>query len=503
MSSYLVHYRNKSLIFLSAFLLSLPLTIFGLGAKAFGADISAQAESDISMLSNLGTLDRLDAAIAEGAVKIAVVGDSISQGDADGLYENSIVATLMRLVREQNPDITFTFGNFSLAGRGMATYSDPGYRGIAGPEDNPAKGFFRNPGSTATSQWPGGSVEGKSWADHVKDFGPDLVIYMFGANDLSGISSLNASYYLKSLDYKSTWPKVPSIAIAPAALPAASFGYQEQVQVAADAARGVAKAQNITVLDINRIFNMHRAAIDVDNLSYVRDENLSNSLPGWSREVGTTLDLSGAPTDNTLRGQGAIMRNKEPKDVNLSATFTMPNWSVQTGGIRYRSLGSGLTQYTAQVTSSQVLLYWGATIIGRSSVYSAIPDGSPATLQVSVSGAKHEVYLNGVKVISLYDYNNLRFGKFGLVVSGGDGSISNWVASIGIPSIHGTPDLNDIEIYGLKDFATNPSGPGGNAINHPTKLANAVIWGASLNPLLHHIRIQPRGRAPITTKVQQ
>lgn len=513
MSAYQVPYRKKILIFLIAVLISAPLKIFWFDGDAVAAEIQQNndgqmavadpANSSPPMLSNLGNLDRLDAALAEHSVKIAVVGDSIAQGDADGLYENSIVATLMRLARQQNPDITFTFANFSLAGRGMATYSDSGYKGIGGPNDNPEKGFYREAGTEITRQWPGGSVQGKSWADHIKDFGPDLVIYAFGANDLSGISSLNAYYYLKSLDYQNTWSKVPSVAIATAALPTLSFGYQEQVQVAADAARGVARSRKITILDINRIFNIHRSAVDVDDIEYVQDESFKDYPSGWSKEAGATLAVFGSDTEYNLSGQGAVMRDKQSKDINISAAFTMPKWSAQTGGIRYRSLGAGLTQYTAQVTANQVLLYWGGTIIGTSSVYSAIPDGASATLQVVVTGARHEVFLNGNKVISLYDYNNLRFGEFGLVVSGGDGTISNWVANLGVPKQRGIPDMSDIQIYGVKDFAANPSGPGGNAINHPTKTANSVIWGASLDPLLYHIRTQARGAAPAPIQANQ
>jgi hypothetical protein len=110
------------------------------------------------------------------------------------------------------------------------------------------------------------------------------------------------------------------------------------------------------------------------------------------------------------------------------------------------------------------------------------------------------VYLNGVNVISVYDFNNLRFGKVGLVVSGAEGTISNWVANLGVPEAHGAPDLNDIEIYGLGDVGTNPGSVGGNTINHPTKLANAVIWGGALSPLLQHIRSQPRGGMPASTQ---
>lgn len=62
-----------------------------------------QTAADVAIFSNLGNLDRLNAAISEGTVRIAFAGDSIVEGDRDGLYEHSVVSTLMRALREQNP----------------------------------------------------------------------------------------------------------------------------------------------------------------------------------------------------------------------------------------------------------------------------------------------------------------------------------------------------------------------------------------------------------------
>jgi hypothetical protein len=45
-------------------------------------------------------------------------------------------------------------------------------------------GFYRPDGGVVTGQWPGGSVAGKSWMGHIRDFAPDFVMVMLGANDL-------------------------------------------------------------------------------------------------------------------------------------------------------------------------------------------------------------------------------------------------------------------------------------------------------------------------------
>lgn len=454
-----------------------------------GSKRQQKTYADFDMLSNLGNLETLNTAILSGTVRIAFCGDSITEGDRDQVYDNSVAAIIMRTLRAQNPTITFVFANFSLAGRGIATYFDSNYKGIAGPNDDPATGFYRPPGNALTSQWPGGSVVGKSWADHTKDFAPDLVVILFGANDLSGLGPLGAAQYKSALDYQNTWPKVPSTAIATAALPAVSAGYQEQVQISADTARGVARERGHTLLDINRTFVLYRQAVDVDNMAYTRDDSFKGFPTGWTQSVGSTLariDADGF----AINGSGSCMRNLESQDLNIEANFSMPNWTTQTANLIYRSLGTLDKQYTAQITSGSVFLYWGSTIIGAASIAS-IPNNSQVNLHVDARGAKHRVYVNGILVATVWDYGNLRKGTYGILITGGAGTASALVAHTGNPYAVGLPELTDVDMYGTGDFSTNPLSLGGNAINHPTKLASTVVWAASFAPLMHHIRSLP------------
>lgn len=444
-----------------------------------------RAFANFQLLTNIGNVARINAAILGGAARIAFVGDSILEGDRDGLYDNSTAAIVMRVLREQNKDVSFTFANFSLAGRGIGSYADPNYKGIASP-DNPAVGFYRPAGNALNNQWPGGSVIGKSWIDHVKDFAPDLTIIMHGANDVSGIGSANAAVWKIALDYQNTWAKVPSVAMGTAALPAVSAGYQNEVQIAADVVRGIARERNHTLIDVNRTFCLLRDAVDVENPLYVRDDGFVSYPTGWVQDVGSTL----AAIDGigyALQGVGGALRNTQSADINLSAKFQMPNWATQVGALRYRSLGTAGTQYSAQVTSGAVFLYYGAAIIG-SAVVSAIPNNTEVTLQVDVAGARHRVYLNGVKVIDVYDYGNVAAGKHGILVAGASGLVYDLVAHVGNNYVVGEQVLTDVDIYGINDFVSNPDSLGGNGINHPTKLANTVIWGHSFAPLIHHIR---------------
>lgn len=452
-----------------------------------GATKQQKTFTDFDIQSNLGNLDALNSAILGGTVRVGIVGDSIIEGLSEKLYDNSLVALMMRTLRAQNPTLKFEFANFSLAGRGIATFFDANYKGIAGPDD-PASGFYRAAGGANSALWPGGSVIGKAWRDHLRDFAPDLVLYFFGANDLSGSGPIGQTQYKVALDYQETWAKVPSTVLATAALPAVAAGYQNEVQVSADTARGVARERGLTVIDINRLFHAYRYGTDIDNCFYVRSDGFAGYPAGWTVETGTTFTPFGS-NGYEIRGQGRIMRSVQSQDINVSVKFTMPDWAAQTGNIIYRSKGTIQTQYMAQITSNSLSLYWGSTII-KNVVLGVIPNGTEVTLQVDVRGQLHRIYVNGVLTISISDYNNLRSGTHGLLTTGGSARVYELIAHLGNPYSVGTPQLTDVDIYGYspEEFAGNPNSLGGNGVNHETKIATTVIWAAACVPLMRHIR---------------
>lgn len=451
-----------------------------------GLNKNQKGYMDAMMPQNIGQVDRLNTAIASGIVRIAFVGDSIIEGDRDGLYNNSVVPKVMRVLKEQNPGLNISFGNFSLAGRALANFTNQGYKGIAAPDDG-ALGFYRPAGTGITGQWPGGSVVGKSWLDHVKDFAPDIVIVLMGANDLEGNGAATAGYLGSMMTYLATWPTPPSVALAPAALCTASHGYQNEIQIAANVYRGFARSRGLTVLDINRLYHLYRYGKDIENPFYIRRDTFSDFPANWVLGQGATF----TPSDGigtALVGGGVAMRKNSTLDLDISAGFIMPRWDTQYGQIFYRSLGSGLTQYTAQVTGNAVMLYYGGTMIGNAVISPAIPNGTNITLGVEVHGCIHRITLNGIPYLNVTDFNQTLPGVYGVGTVGGSGTIYNMTAREGNPAQRGIPELTDADIYGINDYFTNPSTEGGNGINHPTELANSIIWAASFQPLLRHIR---------------
>lgn len=447
--------------------------------------------ADFEIFSNLGNLDRLNAAISEGTVRIAFAGDSIVEGDRDGLYEHSVVATVMRALREQNPAINFVVGNFSLSGRGIGALATETYVGQPYPE-NLSTGFYRPDGAPVTDQWPGGSVVGKSWMAHLKDFAPDFVMVMHGANDLSGSSVGNTIALKYVVGLISHFPKAPSIGVSTTALPAVSAGYQEEAQIAADGARGVARELNLTLVDINRAFNLLRSGFDVDNLHYTRDDNFAGYPTGWHVEDGSTLSLANADA-SSMSGTGSALHHAQSLDIMIKATFSCPNWVFTTCALRYRSKGSAAHQYSAHVSSGFLALCWGATTIGYKAI-GEIASGSKVVLQVEVRGALHRVYVNDVLQLSVHDYNYLRRGSHGVAIIGGTGTLTELIVDKGNYCANGVPQLSDLDLYGGDGCATHKDTPEGNGINHPTKLANSVCWAGSFSALTEHIRMQKESR---------
>lgn len=448
-----------------------------------------QTAADVAIFSNLGNLDRLNAAISEGTVRIAFAGDSIVEGDRDGLYEHSVVSTLMRALREQNPAINFVVGNFSLSGRGIGALATETYVGQPYPE-NLSTGFYRPDGAPVTDQWPGGSVAGKSWMGHLKDFAPDFVMVMHGANDLSGSSVGNTTALKYVVGLIGNFPKAPSIGVSTTALPAFAAGYQEEAQIAADGVRGVARELNLTLVDINRAFNLLRSGFDVDHLHYTCDDNVAAYPAGWHIEEGSTLVNAGG---RSISGTGSALQHAQSLDIKIKATFSCRNWALTTCALRYRSNGSPAHQYSAQVSSGFLALSWGATTLGYKTI-GEIASGSKVVLQVDVRGALHRVYVNDVLRLTVYDYHYLRRGSHGVAIIGGAGALTEFIVHKGDYCTNGVPQLSDLDLYGGGGHATHTQTPQGNGINHPTKLANRVCWAGAFSALTEHIRVQKQSR---------
>ena len=456
---------------------TLGAAVKAVSAAGFMKDIKSSILMDI--ISDVGNTTALDAAIRSGTVRVVFAGDSIIEGDRDGIYPNSCAALVMRKLREQNPDVTFEFANFSIAGLGVASFSNPNYKGMAPPAD-PYIGFYRAPGNAFDCTWPGGSVIGKAWWDHAKDFTPDLLIWMFGANDIGEESTVLAQHNRDILNYVNTWAKPPSCALMAAANPASSSIYVMPVQRAANVVRSFARENNLTLLDLNRVYNGNRYARDVTSQLFLADSGFAGFPAGWVKDPGTTLALD-TSVPGAINGQGVAYRQAFGRDLVIAADFVATNWVTTTMGFHYGGLGTKATEYSVFANSAGVSLYWGVTQIGYSALPGGIPNGTSINLKVAQREARHEIFLNNVRIMKVWNYGNLLGGNYGVECTGGFGAIYNLVVQLGNWYSVGKERFTDADMYG-------PTLEGGNGINHPTKLAIAENWVVACTPLLNHIK---------------
>ena len=430
----------------------------------------------------LGDLAQFYASIIANSSTVVLCGDSIGEGVSQTTYEDSFFSLFAEDMRRKCPGVTWAFQNLSLSGMDIGAAQSVAY--VGGASDDFATIFNRPKGTAATypssnanmnvvtgnvDLWPNGSTLAKTWRDHLRDALPDLLIIEHGQN-IPGADTAGWAVNCKALiAYARTWAKVPSIAIitaCPATRKQAAWrATASNIQGAADTARGVALETNCTLLDANRQYLMLRDGIDNVNLAR-RPVPITGYPTNWSGMApmptlgGTTLTWASA---------GKIYNNsagRQCKDLHYTAQFT-PAVTGQTLGLIYRSPGAN--GYEVQVSGAFIRLYWGTTVLSAVGIV-AMTAGTTHQLDVICIGARHQAYLNGVKVIDIYDYNSLLSGGVGVEMNGA-GTVGLLSQLQGIPRVIGAGILTEDELLGVSptEYTGNPTTTkGGDGIHHPS-----------------------------------
>jgi lysophospholipase L1-like esterase len=195
-------------------------------------------------------------------IKIAFWGDSITEG-VDNYPKDAYSQLFINSLKSMMPDIEVEYTNFSLGTRNTYNAVDDNYKAHAEKEHywpwiNGYIDFFRN--------W---STAGKSWKQHVVDYKPDLLIMAFGMNDAT--NNLSDYNFITNTDSMINYVKEKSpetdIALVSNIMPTEnkqlySQSTERTLQIAR-ATREYAKANNMPLIDANRLWNI---------LLYGRDE---------------------------------------------------------------------------------------------------------------------------------------------------------------------------------------------------------------------------------------
>ena len=474
----------------------------------------------------LGDLTAFKLAIQNRAATVVFLGDSISEGVSQTSIENAWTALVANDLRTKLPGVTWNIQNLSLGGYGIGQIQDPAF--VATASDNPPTSFMRVAGQTNYNNypvqnnnlgiytmlkdlWPSGSTIGKSWRDHVKDATPDVIFIAMGQNDVSMPASTWSYNAQTFINYTKTWPKPPSIVLVTACPPtrkqATYRGYQDGIQTSADAARAVALNFGYTLIDANRHYLMLRDGVDYVNPLW-RAENGYNSYPtGW---VGTSPQPTLAGYLLTYTGAGSLAgymydqdSTRQAKDIHIAATFT-PTAGGTAFGLMYRmNNGTPATNYQAQVNGAALTLYWAGGSIATVGI-TALTGGTSHTLDVIAVGGHHQVYLDGVLKIDVWDYNFLGKGCWGVQLNGA-GTINHLSVLRGITNqIAPAGIFSEDELLGISptDYNVNAATNGGDGIHHPSFSGHYnIYYAASLGLIQEAARVYNGPKKPVSGAV--
>ncbi|MEI2280684.1 GDSL-type esterase/lipase family protein [Paenibacillus polysaccharolyticus] len=454
----------------------------------------ARAVEEIAMLPS-GSLNRAERALTGGSLRVAVVGDSITEGSdqisSDDCYVNRFESDLRRAL----PGVSVTVQNFALGGRTLAQFIDPSFVGVSGPEPYPppASGFYR--------PW---STVGKSWLNTVRDWQPDILIIAFGMNDTAGTSpaETEANNLETVLSSVNMWYPVPSTVLIPTTLPTKNKVLYSQGQnvtnSVARATREVGRRKGLFIADANRLFQILRDGRDVGTCESKQELDFLgyNDNSKWSGDKSFFTLNSGVLSPTGTDSGKFVIRNKPFYDGTIQVDI-MPTTTSQSAWINYRRdvVYGYMTVYATPGNGDATLaLYKGDTgelIWGTNNL--TIPVGEYSNVKIIANGSRHVVYLNNVKIIDVFTYKNLHSGNVSL--GSNQSSVTyRYLNIVYRDAIEFEPAYSEQYLLGKADRSL-----GGNGINHPTSAGHAIIFLPTLYGVIKRLASVMSNSLPMTT----
>ncbi|WP_438449429.1 GDSL-type esterase/lipase family protein [Gorillibacterium sp. sgz5001074] len=422
-----------------------------------------------------------------GVLKIAFVGDSITEemDQINAKPSDGYPSRFTAMLKQALPNVTITVGNFGLSGREIGQFVSSTYTGMASPEVI-ATGFYR------AAPWGdgSGSILGKSWSDHVKDFAPDLIIVAFGMNGpgydvASNVDDSFRSNLKTIIDSVAAWPSNPSVVVVPVFLPTTNTTLYSQGQLktnaVARAAREYGYERKVAVADVNRLYRILRDGVDEELRYFEQEKNFDNwnAFGAWTSSGYT---VSGAVATASTSGTPSIQRKRSFYNGFLDFEMNIAGYGAtyaQWIDVRRNSkTGERITYIVtpssaAGVNDGSILLYTSDT--GSAIALITTLDLQPGVWQrfrFEAVGPYHKAYINGTLRLSHTTYKKLIEGetRVAAVNSGGGSSIRNMVIGYHEPT-RCKPVFNELELLGPANSYLS-----GNAINHPSGFGHAMYY---------------------------
>ena len=408
--------------------------------KANNADLMKSldflTEDSFSSLTRDNSKTFIDSLI-KGSSTVTFWGDSITQGAdfIDG--KDRYVELYTDILKKEFSGVEFNIKNFGIGGRKIEHAFDANYT---------------SPNNFSTS-WS--TVSGKSWREYVKDSNPDLLFIAFGMNGASSIIA-NKNALQGIMEYITTWDKIPTIVLITNWTPRVGYVTDEERvfrNAIASSTREYAKLSGISVLDVNRVYNL---------LRYGYDENvkITNKSVNFNDEWMLEGNVSGDNFSKTVNSSlGYCIRKQKAKDFKVNATFKT---NANVSSVKFRN--SFYILFDSILNEVRIYDYAGHRI--KECKYT-FADSS--NISVYVNESLINVYINNVLILTVNSFYDFREGYLALGSEVGGTVISNLSINDYINK-RVTPKLKDDDIVGnfvLDDYTTKlPNG--GNGVNHPT-----------------------------------
>jgi hypothetical protein len=490
---------------------------------------------------------RAKAAFTKGAVRISIVGDSISAG-ADNWRSNSYTALLKTMLKQAFPWVSFVINNYAIGGMSAATLVSNSYVGAADRASFvlstnywfPPSGGGTNDNDTYAptgyalldeDYWAAGSVPGKTWKQQIVDSNPDIIVYAFGMNDGTDFDGFKTNYEAfqtfvsTALPANKPWFTLVSCflpsKIPPGGQPHATW--QVPAQCIADQVKYLAKRDGYGLIDANAVFNLLREGLRRDNVPYVHEANWRYAADAskWIWQGGFAYNAGLARGE----GLGMAVRAIAARDIDFSATFQVTGFSggYFVGRVMYRCANQTpgyLSGYSADIQLNSasnvagIVVYYKSTQIASGSYdRGALPIvGTQVALKIKVYGDRHEIWANDVMVLDFDATDSLYAGALQVGVAQGAGyvmtpGLSYAAAYAETPTrvdkkwLLGTPIYDaggTFQTYG--DFISNLDSLGGNVVNHPTAWGHNTFYGLGIAKFVEALKTRVNAPLSVTKR---
>lgn len=399
-------------------------------------------------------------AILSGTLKIAFIGDSITEGSDQVNINDCYVNKVQKILADAFPYTTITLGNFALSGQKLENFVDPEFVGVASQAAviDRNKQFYR--------PW---STVGKTWMQSVKDFQPNLLVIAFGMNSSGSAAASNSvgnglQTIINNFE-KETYN--PSIIMIPTFLPTKNTAYFSQSQLitqsVANVTKEVAKANNLVIADTNRLYCILRDGVDEGFTTYKK-----YSVTDLNQVIAGFYD-------------GVISCTINPSTAGQAVRFDY----------RYNNESARLALLISLGTStSTISLYYnaGGSSVLIESISTAINLSVNNTIKLEARGIYHDVYLNGTLIKTFTTYYGTGRGNVVFSAPNITATISNIVVESREPATE-YPSYTELELLGEYD---NPN-DSGNGVNHPSGLGHSLFLVSPFFEIINNLKALPKG----------